>query len=222
MTLARPLPPSSAITNALSNLANATRELDAPERAKTAFLEALAIARTRGDGDAVRNILVNLGAMASESGDYDEAQVFLDEGLLLAREEGDAQSVLPFLVNLSELAVARRQTTRARSLLEEALVLSDRLHSRYAAAGALELAACLAAEEANALLALGLFGAAERLRAEIGVLLTPAEAHFLAPFQEQAQSELGTQETQAPFSYGDAVIAAHEFVAAPRGEAALS
>lgn len=119
--------------------------------------------------------LNNLGNVLYEVGDYVGARALHEESLAIKRELGDRSGVGTSLNNLGNLACEEGEFASARALHEEGLAIDHELGDRWGIAFALEGLAAVVAVLGKSLRAARIWGAAERLREEIGAPLPPNE-----------------------------------------------
>ena len=125
-----------------------------------------------GDRRGVASVLGNLGNVAYERGDFTAALALSQEALAISRELGDRDGIASSLHSLGGVAYLQGDLASAR-----ALYLANRreLGDRLGIARALEGLAVVAASLGNSLRAARTWGAAQRLREEIGTPLSPTE-----------------------------------------------
>jgi ATP/maltotriose-dependent transcriptional regulator MalT len=139
--------------------------------------EALAVFRTGADLSSSASTLINLGASALYAGELELAGGHLEQALALARRIGFQEGIA---WALHELAIVARRQHRpfreAAPLLREALVVHRRLGDRWRTASVLEEIAVAVLVRTDPAAAVGVLGAAETLRAQLGAPIPPAEA----------------------------------------------
>ncbi len=175
LALVRELGDRIGIANSLGNLGSAAFDQGDDEAARANFGESLALWREHGDWSNIAATLQNLGLVARNQGDLAAAGTMLEEALAIARKLGDRGGVSRSLGGLATVAVDRGEHTAARRFDRERLAISIDLGDRRGTAGALECAAEIAAALGNAAGAARFWGAAERLREEIGSPQPPRE-----------------------------------------------
>ena len=137
--------------------------------------EALTISRELGDRGRVADALNNLGNVAFDQGDIAAARALNEQSLAIARELGDWDAIATSLHNLGAVAYLQGDFGSARALYEEALANRSGLGDRLGVARALEGLAAVVAATGSSLRAARIWGAAARLREEIGSPLSPTE-----------------------------------------------
>ena len=110
--------------NALGNLARLQGDY---ATARTAYEEALAMYRERGNKVGVASLLNNLGTLARVQGDLTAARALHEEALALRREIGDKLGLSASLNNLGNLAFVQGDLDAARVLYEESVTLKREL-----------------------------------------------------------------------------------------------
>jgi tetratricopeptide (TPR) repeat protein len=137
--------------------------------------ESLGIRRELGDRRGIAVSLNNLGLLANQQGDYAAAEVLHNESLAISQDIGDRPGIATTLSDLGSAAFGRGDFTAARAHLEQSLSLQRDLGDRRGIAIALKDLAPVVAAPGDPRLAALLWGAAERLREEIGSPLPPTE-----------------------------------------------
>jgi tetratricopeptide (TPR) repeat protein len=130
--------------------------------------ECFAIMRELGDRGGIANALHSLGNAASDQGDFVSAQARHAESLAIRRELGDRNGIAASLGSLGMVAYQQGDFPAARMLVEESLVIRRELRDRRGIAYSLEELAAVVAAIGSSLRAACIWGAAERLREEIG------------------------------------------------------
>ena len=175
LAIRRELGDPSGIALALNNLGYlALRQGDYPA-AKALLEESLAISRELGDRSGIAVSLSNLGYLALNQGDYPAAGALLEESLAIGRELGDRFGIAGSLSNLGYLALNQGDYPAAGALLEESLAIRRELGDRFGIPYSLEGLAAVVAARRDSLRGARIWGATERLRAEIGTPLPPNE-----------------------------------------------
>jgi tetratricopeptide (TPR) repeat protein len=161
----------SWVSNNLNNLGNVAYNRGDYASARSLYEESLEIQRELGDRWGIADTVLNLGNVAYSQGDYASARSLHEESLALKRELGDKRGSAMSLNNLGHVAHSQGDYASARPLLEESLLIRRELGDRPGIAYTLESFASLNAKEDNREQAARLWGAAERLREEIGTPL---------------------------------------------------
>lgn len=141
-------------------------------KAVAALEEGLELFRLSGEVWGVAAVLTVLGSVRRSLGDYDEAGTLIEESLGMARELGDRKMVSVALNELGAMMRDLGEPHRAVDLLKESLGLCLELGDKRGKAECMErLAGAIEAPERS----VRLFGAARRMREEIGAPPSPAE-----------------------------------------------
>jgi len=175
LAIKRELGDRRGMAASLNNLGNVAVDRCDFASARALYEESLAIERELGDRGEIATLLNNLGNVLFEDGDYVAAQALDEESLAIMRELGDRAGIASSLNNLANLAFEQGAFGSARVLHEEGLAIDRELGDRWGMAFALEGLAAVVAALGNSLRAARLWGAAARLREEIGAPLPPNE-----------------------------------------------
>jgi predicted ATPase/DNA-binding SARP family transcriptional activator len=135
--------------------------------------ESLAIRRKLGLQRGIANSLHGLGVTAHALGDLAAARPLLQESLAIQREVGWTRGTGSTLRALGQLSFDEGDLVAARSNLAESLPTCWEVGDRFIIAGCLELAAQIAAAEADVMRAARIWGASEELREENGSAMPP-------------------------------------------------
>jgi len=137
--------------------------------------ESLMLAREVGDQGRVADALSILGNISCDQGDLAVAWALNQESLVIGRELGDRDCIATSLTSLGLVALLSGEYEDARPLFQEALTIRRELGDRLGLARVLEGAAALAAAQGDSLGPALTWGAAERLRDELGSPMSPNE-----------------------------------------------
>ena len=163
------------IAHTLNNLGLLTRQQGDFASARALHDESLAIRRELGDRLGVAHSLNNLGLVAYYQGDYPAARTLFEECLAIAPELGE-RSILAYALNNQGLvAYYQGDYSGAQAFFEECLALTRELRDRFGIAFSLEGQAAVIAALGDSPRAARVWGAAERLREEIGSPIPPNE-----------------------------------------------
>jgi predicted ATPase/DNA-binding SARP family transcriptional activator/DNA-binding CsgD family transcriptional regulator/Flp pilus assembly protein TadD len=176
------------------------------EQSISFFGEALALSRGTGNVRMTATSLGNLGITLLVHGDPEQATVLLEESLALFREVGDSSNIAIGLMYSALAALTQGDHERAQSLCEESLGLLQKAEDKQHIADCLEVMAGTAAAQGRAQKAARLWGAAEALRAEIGVPLQPEDRKVLEPYLATAHFDLGEAAWQVMLAEGRAMM----------------
>ena len=175
LAIQRELGNSKGAAVALNNLGNVAAELGDYATARTLLEESLTIDRELGDRSGIAISLNNLGDYACEQGDFLAARELYEESLDIKRKLGNRSGIAITLNGLGNVLAEQGDYPAARALYEESLSIRRDLGDRRGIAYALEGLAAVAATLDSALRSIRIWGAAERLREEIGAPLPPNE-----------------------------------------------
>lgn len=161
--------------SSLNNLGNlASDQLDFGS-ALALYNECLAIMRELGNRGGIANTLNNLGNVAYAQGNYLAARALYEECLPIQRELGNRLGVADILHMLGDVNYEQGDYHAALARYEEALALVRELGHKgrisTSLAGLAAVVACLG----SPIRAARIWGAAERLREEIGSPLSPRD-----------------------------------------------
>src|SRR5215203_5627364 len=172
-----------------------------------AFLsEALAV--SRGTGNVRRNAtsLGNLGITMLVHGDPEQAMVLLEESLTLFQEIGDSSNIAIGLMYSALAALIKGENERVEALSQASLDLLQKAEDKQYIADCLEIMAGGASAQGLAQRAARLWGAAEAMRAAIGVPLQPEDRKLLDPYLATARSNLGEVAWETTLAEGRAMM----------------
>jgi predicted ATPase/class 3 adenylate cyclase len=159
----------------LNNLGNVTWDEGDYAGARALHEESLAIWRELGDRGVIAASLFNLGIVAYALHDYPGAEALYEESLAIAREMGYQQRIASALNELGQLDTDRGDFASAKARHEEGLAIGRELGDKRGIAFALEGLAAVVAALGSSARAARIWGAAERLRAEVGSPVLPKD-----------------------------------------------
>ena len=162
-------------------------------RVATSLNDALSIARgLRGlRALSIARGLRGLALAAHQQGDYERARQLHEESLAKRREVGEPWGVALALVDLGQVLLDTRDVARAKALFHESLTLSQDLGNRLGLARSLEAFASLAAMTGRVEAGRQLVAAAQELRDDNQIPLSPAEDAQLVRRLESAGQARG-------------------------------
>lgn len=175
LALWRKLQDPISTARCLHNMANAAKMRGDFPRAKKALVEAISIFREHDDIIAAAWSINQSGDLELEQGRIESAHDLYREALDVFRKTDDRWGCERSLTDLGYIHCIRGEFPAARQAYREATKLSVELGHRRGIARALEGLACVAAANENAIRALILEAAADRLRNQIGAPLTRAD-----------------------------------------------
>ena len=192
-TIARRVGDANIESVALGTLAEAAARSRDYKRASELYERSLALRQKLGDRRNIANALLNLGRIALVSGEEERAQALLEQGLATAREIADSWSLSVGLASLGRLALARGRHAEASDLLGQALKLAAERGGKRLAVECLTALADAARSTAPQRSA-RLFGAAEALRRDTGLSLSPVENSAPQESVDDVREALGEYE----------------------------
>jgi predicted ATPase/DNA-binding SARP family transcriptional activator len=164
------------LATALNNLGTLAIELGEIGWAHELLEESLALKRQSASTAGIIQVLVNLGEVARARDDPDHATERYEEALQLALALGDRPHIALVRYNLGLIAMTRGHHVRATAELRESLGMEQEMGNARQIAAALEGFASIAAGLGQVGRAGLLFGAAEKLREQIGAPLPAADS----------------------------------------------
>ncbi len=171
LALARELGDALGVAHALTVLGFVAEDRGEVARATALFEEALAVGRRLGRPSWPAWSMRNLGRVALLGGDLEVAERWLEGALALFRQEDHRFGVAYVLSELAEVSLGRGGLGRAAALWCERLGL---IWDDYGFCWSLEGLAAIAVAHEEAERAARLLGAAETLRARLGVVHAPS------------------------------------------------
>ncbi|MEP6943095.1 MAG: tetratricopeptide repeat protein [Betaproteobacteria bacterium] len=174
LAIRRELRDKRGIALMLNNMAMAAAQQGDPSGYEM-FEEALVAFRELGDQRGIALSLTNLGSVAHEQGNNTLACRRLEEAITVHRTSGDRQGSAMSLIALAHVVADMSDPARSRALYAESLAIVRALGDRRSIAEALEGLARAALSLKDALCAARIWGAAARLREEIGAPLHAGE-----------------------------------------------
>jgi predicted ATPase/DNA-binding SARP family transcriptional activator len=207
LALARELEDELWIARALSDVGTAAAVLEEYDEASVLLEESADLFRKLDVPARLATVLGNLGHIASMRGDYARAIEVTEEALALESSHKANAAISLFNLGSHNLAAGNRE--QAREWLERAIAHTLELGFKEVMAYALAAYVRLCLLEGDAARAAHLAGIADRLLADAGLQLQPAEQVLFEKAKAAAERELG-----------DAYAAAHDAaMAAPLEEA---
>ncbi|MCI0355871.1 MAG: tetratricopeptide repeat protein, partial [Acidobacteria bacterium] len=164
-----------SLNHALDGLGILASERGLVDRAQEYYERSLAAYRKLGDQRGVAMLLNNIGAMRYRQGEHEAARTCLEESLTIQREIGNHRGVAIALINLGHTARAAGSAKESRDTYRSAMAMLRDLGDRAGLAEIAEGLAYLVASQGGHAVAATLLGAAQALRAVIGVPIPPAD-----------------------------------------------
>jgi predicted ATPase/DNA-binding winged helix-turn-helix (wHTH) protein len=204
LEIRRELGDRRAISGSLSNLGIVAGRQGDSLAARSLQEEALAIRRELGDRWGIAASLNNLADVAHDQRDYLAARALSEESLEIYRQVGERRGIADVLGRMGLMACDQGDHRSAQAPLKESLAIFLQLGDQRGIAEALEGLAYACSLDRSAGAAL-LWGAAKRLREEIGAPLKPSDraraerqvAEARAVCDDDAAFDLAWQEGRA-------------------------
>lgn len=198
----RGLPDRLSTARCLHNLANAAKMRGDYGRAAAALAEATSIFEQVGDASGAAWSINQSGDLALEEGRIEAARDLYRNALAAFRETGDPWGCARSLTDLGWIYSMQGEFAAAHAAYREAIELFVKLGHRRGIARALEGRACVSAASGNAIRALTLEAAADRLRHQIGAPLTRADRARLTEKLCSARKILDSTEGRTAWQTG--------------------
>ena len=207
---------SALVLNGLGDVASYQGDF---ARAAVLYKEALSLLRELESKSFIPWVLRNLGRVAYARGDFARAVALLEESLARFRELGHMQGLTLTFYLLGAAVDAQGDAVRAIALLREGLVVQQQLGVKHGVAESLERFALLAARQKLPERTARLLGAAEALRAAIGLPLPPAERPDYERTVAAARAQLDEATFAAAWAEGQAMTVDEAIAEALNGAA---
>jgi predicted ATPase/DNA-binding SARP family transcriptional activator/DNA-binding CsgD family transcriptional regulator/Tfp pilus assembly protein PilF len=202
LVLLRELANERDIARVLTSLGILALSRNDHARAAALLEEALTLVRKAGDVRGMAIALNNLGFATLFRGDPERATTLLKESLEKYREVGDTHGMASSLLNLGLARLTRGDHGRAAVLLKESLAVVQDTEDKQTVAECLEAMAGVAGMQALAKRTAQLWGAAQKLREDIGAPLPSDERAILEPHVAIARAQLGEEAWEATSAKG--------------------
>jgi len=189
----------------LNSLGIAHHHLGEPEVARPMLEESIAIAREIGNLVRLAAALTNLGQLESAAGHFDRATQALQEALTIDYEQGDLLGVALDHQSLALVSLRAGRPGEARDLLSGTFDYVASSGNASFLANILELSATITAELGDPLRAARLAGAAETIRQQEGMRITPQEAAMIEERLAPARDTVPPEEWDAELAAGRAL-----------------
>jgi non-specific serine/threonine protein kinase len=175
LAIRRELHDKRGIASALHHLGEVAGAQGDCGTARRLLEDSLAISRELGNRWTVAAVLHSLASLASEQGETAAAEAMCEESLAIGRELENRSLIISNLRTLGVIAMLRGDPRSALSLNDRSLLIARDLGDRPGIAVALEEMAALVGALGDPVRATRLWGAAERIRQEIGTPIRPNE-----------------------------------------------
>jgi predicted ATPase/transcriptional regulator with XRE-family HTH domain len=189
------------------------------EQAGARATASLTFFKAEGNTWGMARALYALGLVASGQGDHARARALLESSVTLHRQVGDHQARARSLLALATEMLSDDEAGAAWPLFAESLALAEKTGDRLTLARGLEGVAGLLAE-ARPDRAVRLAGAADAVRAGLGVAVQPGEWDRRHTWQASARRALGAQGYAAAWMLGQELTAPRAVAEALEGFAA--
>jgi predicted ATPase/DNA-binding SARP family transcriptional activator len=174
-------------------------------RAVELLERSLEIAREIDEERLIASNLINLANVAFFEEDYDRAEALQEEGRVRSRDVGDTRREALACLNLGWIHIGQGDDERATGRLQESIEHFIRFHERRHLPDSLEGLAAVAARKGDAERSARLFGAAERIREDIGSPLAASEAQIYERYWQLGREQLGDAEYELALAAGRAM-----------------
>jgi tetratricopeptide (TPR) repeat protein len=178
------------------------------------FEQALAVRRKLGNGRGLTSLLNNLAIASRRLGNLDRAGQLFRESTHLCRENGDVRSLSHALHGLAEVQNDRGAYRDALTFLHECLGIRQRLGNRPSLVATLGLIGQTLLYLDDGLAAAQMFSAADRLRHEIGVAISPTNQAEEAQLIARGRALVGDDLFSQAWAQGQAMTADQAIAAA--------
>src|SRR5258705_1374024 len=168
IALARELNDLSQVAIVAINLSYVMIEQARFAEAEPLLQESIVVCRVIGERERLAMSLCNLGVVVRARGDRVAALALFEESLALARDTGSRHLIATILDTLNRDDLLQGDLEAAEAHLRETITIFDGLGDRGGVANALEGFALLASAKDAPRRAARMWGAAERLRDEVG------------------------------------------------------
>lgn len=204
LALYRELGDTRGMAQALVNLGGAYLSIGNYEQAILCLDQSLALARQRADGLLETEALTVLGELARYRGEYAQAQVLHEESLAVASKIGHLQQIALSLNNLGLVATRQGYFARAVQLHRQSLEVYRTGQEVRFIPECLEGLADAQSAMGQSIRAVVLLGAADALRALIGVTVPPMDRDAYDGLLLRVRQEL-QDEFQSAWTRGNAM-----------------
>jgi len=164
--------------------------------------EAILLWREQGNQQKLAITLANRAGLAFRQGAYDDAVALHEEALAMKRAIGDTMATAHSLGDLGWAEIERGNHARAQAALEEALLIFGEAGQRDGIAECFEGMGRIAQHRDDAHRAARMYGAAARLREELGAAHHPADLPRHESALAAIRAALGVDNFQAAWMAG--------------------
>jgi predicted ATPase len=163
------------IAKSLGNLGNLAFNRGDFEASAAYHLKNLTIAQEVGDREGIAIACNNLGNALGRVEDFTKAKEYHKQSLAINEELGDKRGVAKSLLNLGNIAYCQGDYEAAVAHFQESLTLNFKIGNCHSSTISLKALAEVAAVQNQPEQAARLWGAAERVRTEVGFSFPPSE-----------------------------------------------
>jgi len=167
--------------------------------------EALSVARDSGDEALLSSALNSMAELHRAVGNAEAARPLYEEALALARKQRNIVSAVVICDNYARLLIACGMAANARDLIREVLAVSNEARSFWIGLCAFDIAAALAAVEADWPFAARIRGAAEARVKSLKYCRDQADEAFLAHWTARIRESLSDSQYQEAYEAGYAL-----------------
>jgi predicted ATPase/transcriptional regulator with XRE-family HTH domain len=175
---------------------------DDSARAIDYFSEALSLFQAVGDNQGIGCSFYYLAQVKMLNGKLDKARQLWQEGLDLFRREGDKSHIAWGLQGIGDVAFLDGELGQATEIYRESLKYLSEVMDQPAIAFLFEALAQVAAAEKRSERASILWGASDKLRQTLEMLLEPAFQRFYRTLIPTVRTQLGEQAFEAAWAKG--------------------
>lgn len=216
----RALGDTSGLAISLGNAGHMARDRGDWAQALPLIEESLALYQALDDKRGIAIALNQLALIAIDRRDDERGRTLCMQSLALRREMDDRWGIANSLMTLGDLAIRAGDQERATMFYREALALNDAITYRPGVAECLERLGQIASADGHATDAARWFGAAERIRSEIGAPRIPVEEETFTRATASVRMMLGDDGYAEAIAEGEAL--APKQVHAEASDAALA
>jgi predicted ATPase/class 3 adenylate cyclase len=205
LAIRRELGDKQGVAGSLNNLGIVARGRGDYALARSLYEEALSINRELSNRVWEAYNLANLGIVAQALGDYPAATALQEESLGIKRELGDRRAIALSLYSLGHLAYEQKDYSAARALLRDSLEVCREVGDLVCMAACFRVLGEALAVLGSWSAAAQLWGAAERLEGETGVLTSTGDRSGYETRLAETRAAMGDTAFQSAWAEGRAM-----------------